>query len=157
MSSDPAQWAGRVAAVSCVAAALLLVQFTESSAEHPEREAENTVFYERYSEGRLKAAREAGQPVFLNLTADWCITCKLNEGVALSSDTIATAFEEKNVLYLKGDWTRRDARITNKLGEYGRAGVPLYVLYPPTQSGLAPQVLPQLLTENIVLEALDKI
>jgi len=157
MSSEPGQWAGRAAIVGCTAAALLLVQFTESSAERPGQKVEESAFYEPYTEERLRNARQAGQPVFLNLTADWCITCKLNEGVALSSDTIATAFREKNILYLKGDWTRRDARITNKLSEYGRAGVPLYVLYPPTQSGLTPQVLPQLLTENIVLEALDKI
>ena len=143
MSSEPAQWAGRATVVGCAAAALLLVQFTESSAERPEQleqNVEQSTFSERYSEDRLRAAREAGQPVFLNLTADWCITCKLNEGVALSSDTIATAFREKNVLYLKGDWTRRDARITDKLSEYGRAGVPLYVLYPPIQSGSTPLV-----------------
>ena len=106
-----------------------------------------------YSVDRLEDARTAGRPVFVNMTAAWCITCLVNERVALSSDAVAAAFTEQDVLYLKGDWTRRDPEITAYLNSFGRTGVPLYVFYP---SGADPVLLPQLLTEQIVRSALVK-
>ena len=104
-----------------------------------------------YSAEALATARASGRPVFVNMTAAWCITCLVNERVALSSDTIARAFAERDLLYLKGDWTNRDPRITDYLAEFGRNGVPIYVFYPAHGE---PRVLPQILTESKVLSAL---
>jgi thiol:disulfide interchange protein DsbD len=107
---------------------------------------------ETFSAARLQALRGAGAPVFVNITAAWCITCKLNEQVALSSDRIARAFADRGIVYLKGDWTSRDAEISRYLNAYGRGGVPLYVLY---KGDAEPLVLPQILTESLVLEAIE--
>jgi thiol:disulfide interchange protein DsbD len=104
-----------------------------------------------YSPARLAEARAAQRPVFVNMTAAWCITCLVNERVALSGETIARAFDEVGIVYLKGDWTNRDPVITEYLASHGRNGVPLYVVHPP---GGEPQVLPQILTEDLVLEAI---
>lgn len=104
-----------------------------------------------FSLDRLEEARSRGRPVFVNMTAAWCITCLVNERVALSSTDLLRAFNSAGVLYLKGDWTNRDPAITQFLEGFGRSGVPIYVYYPP---GEAPLVLPQILTESIVLDAL---
>jgi len=93
--------------------------------------------------------------VLVNFTAAWCITCKVNERVALSTDAVRRALDERGIAYLKGDWTRRDPEITRELQRYGRSGVPLYLLY-PAGPGL-PDVLPQLLSEGLVLQALSQI
>ncbi|MEM9029139.1 MAG: protein-disulfide reductase DsbD domain-containing protein [Pseudomonadota bacterium] len=105
---------------------------------------------EPFSEARVNELRGAGHAVFVNLTAAWCISCKVNEQVALASDGFRRALDTYNVVYLKGDWTRRDDRITRVLQAHGRAGVPLYLLYPADPSA-APIVLPQLLTEAVVV------
>ena len=105
-----------------------------------------------FSSERLAAARAEQRPVFVNMTAAWCITCLANERVALSRSAVVEAFAARDLLYLKGDWTNRDARISDYLGSFGRNGVPLYVYYPP---GAAATVLPQVLTESIVLDALQ--
>ncbi len=107
--------------------------------------------WQLYSPAALEAARRAGTPVFVNFTAAWCITCLVNEQVALSTAAVDRRFDEAGVVRLKGDWTRRDPEITAALARFGRSGVPFYVLYPP---GAAPVVLPQLLTEDSVLAAL---
>ncbi|WP_462330439.1 protein-disulfide reductase DsbD family protein, partial [Thiohalocapsa halophila] len=103
---------------------------------------------EPYSAERLAAARADGRPVFVNMTAAWCITCLVNERAALSRAAVARAFAERDVLYLKGDWTNRDPAITDYLAGFGRNGVPIYVFYPPDGE---PRVLPQVLTEATVL------
>ncbi len=108
--------------------------------------------YEKFSEARVQELTGAGKPVFVNLTAAWCITCLVNERVALSTDPVKNAFAARGVTYLKGDWTNRDAEISTVLTRFGRSGVPLYVLYAP---GRAPQILPQILTPGIMLDALD--
>ncbi|BCW90554.1 Thiol:disulfide interchange protein DsbD [Alphaproteobacteria bacterium SO-S41] len=107
---------------------------------------------EPYSPARLDALLKEGKPVFVNLTAAWCVTCLVNEEVALSSSSLASAFEKAGIVYLKGDWTNRDADISKLLEQHGRAGVPLYLFYKPGQT--APAILPQLLTEGIVLDAI---
>ena len=106
---------------------------------------------EPYSAERLAAARADGRPVFVNMTAAWCITCLVNERVALSRAAVARAFAERGVLYLKGDWTNRDPAITDYLAGFGRNGVPIYVFYPPDGE---PRVLPQVLTEATMLRQL---
>jgi len=105
-----------------------------------------------WSEAAVQAALAEGRPVLVNFTADWCVTCKINEGAALSSPRTAEAMQAANAVYLVGDWTRRDDAITAELQRHGRSGVPLYLLYQPGQA--APRILPQLLTEGTVVGAL---
>jgi thiol:disulfide interchange protein/DsbC/DsbD-like thiol-disulfide interchange protein len=106
---------------------------------------------EAFTPARLAALRAEGRPVFVNLTAAWCITCLVNEHVAISNDTVRQAFAAKHVAYLKGDWTRQDPAITEFLREQGRDGVPLYLYYGPHAA--TAEVLPQILTESTVLDA----
>ena len=101
---------------------------------------------------RLAELRDAGMPVLVNMTADWCITCLANERAALNTGTVRNALDELDIHYLKGDWTRQDPAITDYLAHYGRNGVPLYVLYP--RGGGAPEILPQILTPGLVRDAL---
>ncbi|MBT8116368.1 MAG: thioredoxin family protein, partial [Gammaproteobacteria bacterium] len=108
-----------------------------------------------WSEEQVQALTAAGRPVFVNFTAAWCITCKVNEQIALSTDTTRQLFQARSVAYLVADWTRRDPAITRQLESYGRSGVPLYLLYSPATG--QPVVLPQLLTEGIVAEAIHNL
>jgi thiol:disulfide interchange protein DsbD len=105
-----------------------------------------------YSAARLTALREQGKPVFVNMTAAWCVTCLVNERMAIGTDSVQKAFAANGVTYLKGDWTRQDPAIGEFLSQYGRDGVPLYVFFPAL--GGQPQILPQILTESEVLRAL---
>ncbi|MBN9480855.1 MAG: thioredoxin family protein [Bordetella sp.] len=105
-----------------------------------------------WSDQAVKAALAEGRPVLVNFTADWCVTCKVNEGAALSSTRTAEALKQANAVYLVGDWTRRDDAVTAELQRHGRSGVPLYLVYAP--GGAEPRILPQLLTEGVVVEAL---
>jgi thiol:disulfide interchange protein DsbD len=107
---------------------------------------------EPWSADRVAALRAEGRPVFVYLTAAWCISCKVNERIALDTEAVRRAFAERNVAVLVGDWTRGDSAITALLREHRRDGVPLYLFYP--ENGGAPAVLPQILTEAIVLEAI---
>ncbi len=107
---------------------------------------------EAWSEARVAALLADGRPVFVNLTAAWCITCKVNERLALSTDAVRGAFASGGVTVLTGDWTRGDPAITAALRAQGRDGVPLYLFYPA--GARTPRILPQILTEGIVLEAL---
>lgn len=107
--------------------------------------------WQAYSPGKLESARAQGQPVFVNLTAAWCITCLANERVTLNTERIQNAFEQAGVVQLKGDWTNYDPQITQLLEQYGRSGVPLYLWFPANGSGPG-QVLPQLLRQHHLLE-----
>ena len=109
---------------------------------------------EPFSQQKLDALLASGQPVFLNMTAAWCITCLVNERTALSTDAVREVFAGKGIAYLKGDWTNRNPEITRLLERFGRSGVPLYVLY---RGGSEPVVLPQILTPSLVLDALGKV
>jgi thiol:disulfide interchange protein len=92
----------------------------------------------------------------VDFTAAWCISCQVNERVALQTTAVRRAFAERDVALLKADWTRRDPEITRALAAFGRVGVPLYVLYPADPSA-EPRILPELLTQRIMLEALDQL
>ena len=116
--------------------------------------------WEPFTPTRLAELRAAGKPVFVNFTAAWCITCLVNERMALRSATVIDGFARKGVVPLKADWTTRDPVITQVLGALGRSGVPLYVLYLPDRAGgpePEPMLLPQILSERLVIDALDKI
>jgi thiol:disulfide interchange protein len=100
--------------------------------------------------------RAQGKPVFVNMTAAWCITCLVNEKVVLGTDGIVQAMADAQVSYLKGDWTNNDPAITAVLRQYETSGVPLYLMFPADASKPA-EVLPQILTDNIVREALARL
>lgn len=110
--------------------------------------------WQPYSDAALAALRAQGTPVFVDMTAAWCATCKVNERIALSSDEFFNAIAAKGVVPMKGDWTDHNAEITNFLQQFGAAGVPLYVVYP--QGDGKPEVLPQVLTPSLVMAALDR-
>lgn len=141
---------GAIAAAIVAAAFALTIPWLDA-AKAPQMTAQGGLAAgEPFSEARLAELRASGRAVFVNLTAAWCITCKVNERLALSSAAFAKALADHNVAYLKGDWTSQDAQITRLLKAHGRAGVPLYLLYPadPQKDAV---VLPQLLTEAIVV------
>lgn len=106
-----------------------------------------------FSEANLAQARASGRPVFLYLTADWCLTCKVNEAAAIEREDTRAAFAKAGVAVLRGDWTRRDPAITRFLTAQGAAGVPLYLWYPP--GGGAGQQLPQVLTPALLAGLAD--
>ena len=110
--------------------------------------------YQAFSTASYQQALENPAPVFVNMTAAWCITCQVNEQVALNTVTTQNLFAAEKVQYLKGDWTNFDAEITRYLEQYQRNGVPIYVYYGPMdpESGIrpAPKVLPQILTPAII-------
>jgi thiol:disulfide interchange protein DsbD len=110
---------------------------------------------ESYSDARLVAYRNAGRTVFVNMTAAWCITCKVNERVALSGESFAQLLSRHDVAYLQGDWTNRNPEITRFLERFGRLGVPLYVIFPA--AGGDPLVLPQILKPGAVGDALSSL
>ncbi len=96
----------------------------------------------------------AGEPVFLYFSADWCVTCKVNERVALASAAVGKAFADKDIKVIKADWTTQDPLITDWLARYDRAGVPLYVYVPSGETLTTATILPQALTPSIVVSAI---
>jgi len=110
--------------------------------------------YQPFTPQRLADLESAGRPVFVNLTASWCVTCLINERVALDSDAVRQAFAERSIVPLKGDWTSQNPEITKFLQQFGRSGVPLYLLY--SGKGGEPIMLPQILTASSVLDAIGK-
>jgi thiol:disulfide interchange protein DsbD len=108
-----------------------------------------------WDDAAVAAALKAGQPVFIDFTADWCLTCKFNERTVLAREEVRTAFSRHQVAFFVADWTRRDERITAKLGEHGRAGVPLYLVISPTAPD-RPEILPELLTPDLVIQAVQR-
>jgi thiol:disulfide interchange protein DsbD len=111
-----------------------------------------TAGWAAYSKAGISAANAAGNPVFVDFTAAWCVTCQVNKKVVLETATVRDAFAARGVLLMRGDWTRRDPAITEALAEFGRNGVPVYALYAP---GQAPMLLPEILRTQIVLDALQ--
>jgi thiol:disulfide interchange protein DsbD len=112
-------------------------------------ETEQALASEPWSAARVAELQSEGRGVFVNFTAAWCVTCKVNE-ITVFTPRVARAFEEENIAYLVGDWTNRDEAIAQALADHGRAGVPLYLFYPA--DGGEPVVLPQVLTESLVMQ-----
>ena len=105
-----------------------------------------------YSSKTVESLRAKGRPVFVDFTAAWCLTCQVNKRRVLSTEAIQNAFDEKNVALVRADWTNRDPEITKALQSHGRSGVPVYVLY--EGNGSEPRLLPEVLTEDMILNAL---
>lgn len=142
----------KIMALLCVVAALAL-NARQPAMINKDASLPQNALYEAFSPVRLAELRANGTPVFVNMTAAWCITCLANEKAALSSARVQDYFKEKGVVYLKGDWTNFDAAITEYLSQFGRSGVPLYVYYPAGATSV-PVTLPQILTPDLVLNTL---
>ena len=110
---------------------------------------------QRFSGELLSRYLAENRPVFAYFTADWCISCKVNERVALATDVVGEAMAQRDIEVLVGDWTAEDPAITEWLARYGRAGVPLYLYFPRGSSATSAAVLPQVLLPDIVLDAID--
>ena len=134
-------------------ATLSLAYLVPSRYEPPAQSSEGLIAAAPFSEAALAEARASGQPVFVWFTADWCVTCKVNEGVAIEREATKAAFEKAGVKALVGDWTRRDPAITRFLTAHGAAGVPLYLWYAPGEDG---EVLPQVLTPDTLTELAEQ-
>jgi len=139
------RWIATVVAFALLAHPALRSMHTMEVATHAEASSEP------YSEARLAQLRAEHRTIFVNFTADWCLTCKVNERAVLSRDSVRQAFAKNHVAEMIGDWTRPDPVITQALARFGRSGVPLYLVY---RDGGEPQVLPQILTPESLIEAL---
>ena len=149
--------ASRFRWVALVGAVVAAVTFTPIATSEPVANggrASSSADWVEYSPQKLAELRGQGKAVFVDFTAAWCVTCQVNKRVALNTDKVKARFAGSDIVRMKADWTNRDEQITRALAEFGRNGVPLYVLY--DRAG-KPTVLPELLTENTVLAALDKL
>lgn len=133
--------------------ALTVVSTRAASGSTPTTSGAAVSMVDAWSPERLAELRAEGRPVFVDFTAAWCITCQFNKRAVLKTGRVTEAFEATNTAYLTADWTNRDAAIAAELAKYGRAGVPLYLLFPPVGE---PIMLSEILTERQVLDALQR-
>jgi len=144
------RWWPRGAAVAGVAGIAGLMVMLHGAEPRAAAAPAQSMQAEPYSAERLAALRAEGKPVFVNMTAAWCITCLVNERTTLSSGAVQQAMKDGGVVYMKGDWTNRDPAITAFLQSFGRDGLPFYAFYP---AGKEAVVLPPVLTQAIVTES----
>jgi thiol:disulfide interchange protein len=142
-----------LAAAGGVAALFLAASLTAAVSGTPRAQAstQSGLSYEAFTPQRLSTLLAEGKPVFVNVTAAWCVTCLVNERVALDTEAVRSAFAERGIVPLKADWTSQNPGITQFLQQFGRSGVPLYLLYTGKSE---PVLLPQILTVGTVLDAL---
>ncbi len=145
--SNWVKWMIRLPFVLLLIFALWLVPTTYSDSDETQDQL-------AYTPQLLENLRDENNLVFLNFTADWCITCKVNEAVALKTSEVSKVLAEKNITYLEADWTRKDPIISKALEQYGRTGLPLYLLFPSEGD---PLILPEILTEDILLSYLNEV
>jgi thiol:disulfide interchange protein DsbD len=158
--SSSSSGGGRVTVQVTAVASLLLaivlpVRFADVAAAAPSGAAQTKAGgdeWQPYSAARVAELSAAGRPLLVNFTASWCLTCLVNERNAFSDSAVQEIFRDKKVTLMKGDWTNRDPAITHALAAFGRAGVPLYVVY-NSKPGSEPVVLPQILTASVVQSA----
>jgi thiol:disulfide interchange protein DsbD len=143
------------AGIALLIALLLPVRFADVAAAAPgvSGSAQEADQWQPYSAAKVAELTATGRPLLVNFTASWCLTCLLNERNAFSDPAVQEIFRDKKVTLMKGDWTNRDPAITHALAEFGRAGVPLYVVYNATPGSTEPLVLPQILTASVVANA----
>jgi thiol:disulfide interchange protein len=142
----PARWTSTIAAILIAALGLTIPLYQPK---------DTNLVWAPYSQQALDQARAAGHPVFIDFTAAWCLSCQVNERLVLKSADVQHQFSKNNVTLLRADWTQYDPAITQQLASVNRSGVPTYVIYPAPVNSAA-DVLPELLTKDIVLEALEK-
>lgn len=142
----PAKWGSAIAAVVLIVLALALPLHKPTV---------DKLVWKPYTEANFAAARATGDPVFVDFTAAWCLSCQVNERAVLQSKDVERALEKNHMQLLKADWTQYDPVITKELAAVGRSGVPTYVIYPPGKVSNA-DVLPELLTKDVVLKAIEK-
>jgi thiol:disulfide interchange protein DsbD len=155
-AAERTKWTARTVAAGFVVAGLVLAATSAPTASAaPSSNAAEGIAWEVYSEARVAEHRAAGRPVFIDFTAAWCLTCKVNERIAFSSDEVHQLVKERNIAMLKADWTSRDPEISRALAGFGRSGVPLYVLY--ADSAAQPRLLPEILSPGILLNAFGEV
>ncbi len=155
MSSSGSRMAALITTLAAVLLAVALpVHFSGVAAAAPNAAsspgAQTADAWQPYDAARVDELNAQGRPLLLNFTASWCLTCLVNERNAFADAAVMRTFRGKGVTLMKGDWTNRDPAITKALADFGRAGVPLYVVYNSQPGSTAPVVLPQLLTPGIV-------
>lgn len=138
-------------AVSCSVA----IKVVRHQSKAPQAEVVMSNEWQPYSPVKVEELRKEGKAVFVDFTAKWCLICQANKATLRSSD-VQKAFEEKGVVTMSADWTKRDAMITESLKKLGRSGVPVYVLY-PADTSKAPLILPQTLTKSVMSDYLSQI
>jgi thiol:disulfide interchange protein len=154
----PAQrWATAIAALIllCVVGISAFAPGKLAAAPEVQSGTQTQQHWEPWSQDAVSKYQAQGRPVFVDFTASWCLSCQVNERVALSQPSVKQAIQSANVALLRADWTRHDEAITQALAALDRSGVPAYALYAPGQS--EPQMLPEVLTPGIVLDALGKL
>ena len=142
----PARWTSGIAAVVIAVLALAIPLYQPK---------DTNLVWHPYSQQALDQARATGHPVFIDFTAAWCLSCQVNERLVLRSAEVQHQLSENKVTLLRADWTQYDSEITKQLASVGRSGVPTYVIYSAGKDGSA-DVLPELLTKDIVLTAIEK-
>lgn len=162
-ASRRAYWLTWIAAVLLVIGGYLLFLVSAldintaiaiESSGTPGATAGDALEWKQFSLAGLEEDLRGDRPVFLDFTAEWCLTCKVNEKTVLNTKEVIGRFHALNVLPVRADWTKRNPDITRLLSKFGRSGVPLYVIFPPGRSG-TPIVLPEVITSGIVLDGLD--
>ena len=148
---------GSICALVALGFSLSLAQVSTTTPTALTHNQNQGIKWQAYTAERLVKLRQSGNPVFLNFSASWCITCLVNERVALNQPETIAAFESKKIALLKADWTNRDPAITKALESFGRSGVPLYVLYPGDSEFTPPIILPQILSPEQVQRAIKKL
>ncbi|NEO91099.1 MAG: thiol:disulfide interchange protein [Moorea sp. SIO3G5] len=148
---------GSICALLALGFSLSLAQVSTTTPAAVTHNQNQGIKWQAYTAQRLVKLRQSGSPVFLNFSASWCITCLVNERVALNQPETIAAFESKKIALLKADWTNRDPAITKALESFGRSGVPLYVLYPPDSEFTPPIILPQILSADQVQRAIKNL
>ncbi|HEY6619074.1 MAG TPA: thioredoxin family protein [Steroidobacteraceae bacterium] len=146
------------AVISLLLAIFLPIRFADVASAAPGDAAQmrpGADEWQPYSAARVAELSAAGRPLLVNFTASWCLTCLVNERNAFSDAAVQRVFRDKKVALMKGDWTNRDPAITKALAAFGRAGVPLYVVYNGKPGATEPVVLPQILTAGVVESAFD--
>jgi thiol:disulfide interchange protein len=151
--------------VSTIIAVILIISANAYAIIHIDTYAINTtqtvkeeegIEWEPYSEEAVEQAKQSGNPVFIDFTAAWCLSCQVNEQVAFSSEEVQNKFKELNIQTFKADWTSYDEKITKALAKYGRNSVPLYIVYSGKNSE-EPKILPEIITPGIILDALKSL
>jgi len=155
--SNPARWVlGILLLLLLLIGSTLLVRRIRDAIPAAERpESGEGIAWRSYSPEALDSLRKQGKPVFLVFTASWCLTCQFNERTAINVPSVRNLIKERGITAMKGDWTNADPAITSALKSFGRVGVPLAVFY-PSGKGSEARILPELLTEGVVLESLGK-